>query len=279
MCRTFLKFGGHSMKLRNILWAALASVLVMACAQVAPAPKFSAELGKQYNHLADARGRPMYEWYKADHFRDKSKQALNGKDVQPENPQTWNVPDEYMPEFKNAYSMLQIALVPDKKKVTDPVNAADAQAYFDCWTEQAHRHWTPTSPTSDCRAAFYNAICRMYPGHCHKPAKDHIFRIYFPTGSAAINKAGAKAVRQAVSAFKAGGAEVIVAGHADRVGSSDTNLELSKKRAAVVKAALVAHGVPGSKINGKYFGEEQPLVQTPDNVPNANNRRVLIVVR
>lgn len=271
------------MKFHSILAGVFASVALMACSHMpslAPAQSFSQQLGKQYTQLSVNDEKSSYRWLNTEYFAKKGDRASQRIDVQPEDPATWNVPREYRPELKNAYDMLQIALVPDQKKVLKPIPAADAQAYFDCWVEQAHKKWTPTARENDCRANFYAAFCRMYNGKCSAAIdSDHIFRLYFDTNQSAVRSKDYKAITKAIATFKKGGSEVIVAGHADRVGNPEANLRLSRARAEAVRARLVAGGVPASKITVKYFGEKMPLISTGDNTPNANNRRVLVVVR
>jgi len=69
-----------------------------------------------------------------------------------------------------------------------------------------------------------------------------------------------------------------VSGHADRAGSEEYNMALSLRRAEAVRDALAAGGyVKDELIVGKR-GETESLVETPDGVPNAENRYVVIVV-
>ena len=75
------------------------------------------------------------------------------------------------------------------------------------------------------------------------------------------------------------GAEVVVIGHTDRMGSDDFNDALSRKRAEMVAARLVAAGVPAGRISVAARGEREPLVPTADEVPEPRNRRVEIKVR
>ena len=266
------------MKLRRFFLLMAVPALLAACMTLAPAPQFVQELGKQYKELSFSDG-SRFTWDKVQYFKQKSERVLKGADVQPEDPVTWNVPPEYLPEITNAYDTLRIALVVDEKKVTNPIPAARAQAYYDCWVERAHKKWVDNGRMGQCRAAFYEAICQMYKrGSC--PVADDIHRVFFDLGSARIDAEGHKAVAAAVKAFKsAKKGDVVVAGHADKVGNAEANLKLSKDRAEAVKAKLVAGGIPASKISVKYFGESQPLVPTGKDVPNRQNRRVLIVVR
>jgi outer membrane protein OmpA-like peptidoglycan-associated protein len=270
------------MKIKVIFASVVAALILAACAdtQGLHSRQFSQELGKQYTQLSVGDEVSNYKWLNTEHFAKKGERATAGIDIQPEQPSTWNVPREYRPELKNAYDMLQIALVPDRKKVETPIAAADAQAYFDCWTEQAHKHWVPNAYENDCRAAFYEAFCRMYHGKCSSAINsDHIFRIYFETGKSIVDEKGRDVISKVSGTFDKGGKEVIVAGHADSVGENVANMKLSMERANAVKARLVLAGIPASHITVKAFGERMLLVPTGKGVPNASNRRVLIVVR
>lgn len=262
--------------LQRIFSLLVLSCMVVACTGVRPAPDFNEELNKQYQTLATAETEPFYDWTDAAYYKDKGKRALEGRVVLPEDPETWKVPAEYLPEMNKGYDALQIALNVDKKKATHPIPAAQAQASFDCWVEQAQEKWTPQT-YQQCRRQFYDAMCRMYEGDC--TLVDRIYRVFFATNSTTIDAEGRKAIDSVVKAYVKNGKDVIVVGHADRVGTNDYNLALSKRRAETVKVALKRGGVSGARVEEKYFGEEQPLVPTKDNVPNRSNRRVLIVVR
>ena len=252
--------------------------------RVAPAHAFSQELSNQYNWYAKFETEKYYDATDMAYYHTKANMAAKGDDVQPEDPGSWNVAT---PELKNAYDMLQIALVPDRKKVTAPVPAAQAQAAYDCWVEQTQEKWVPTKQGVSCRARFYEAFCRMYGGHCTGTKvdatvisrMDRIYRVFFSTNSVVLDAKAHAAINSAVAAYKKGAKEVLVAGHADRVGKAAANQSLSQRRSRAVAKALEAKGVPAHAIKLKAFGEGQPLVATPDDVPNQSNRRALIVVR
>jgi outer membrane protein OmpA-like peptidoglycan-associated protein len=63
-----------------------------------------------------------------------------------------------------------------------------------------------------------------------------------------------------------------VTGHADRVGTSTANLRLSRRRAEAIKEGLVQRGVAAARIRTEAFGEDRPIVETTDGVPEAQNR-------
>ena len=70
-----------------------------------------------------------------------------------------------------------------------------------------------------------------------------------------------------------------VQGHADRSGSAEYNMRLSRRRADTVAAELVRRGVARSIITIEAFGESKPLVPTTDGVREPQNRRVEIILR
>jgi outer membrane protein OmpA-like peptidoglycan-associated protein len=73
--------------------------------------------------------------------------------------------------------------------------------------------------------------------------------------------------------------EVVVVGHTDTVGANDLNLQLGMRRAESVRRILVGAGVDAMLIEVTSHGEVNPLVPTPDNTSEPNNRRVEITLR
>jgi OOP family OmpA-OmpF porin len=71
-------------------------------------------------------------------------------------------------------------------------------------------------------------------------------------------------------------AGITVAGHADRAGPEEYNMQLSERRSNTVAAELVAAGIPAQVIATEWFGETQPAVPTADGVPEQANRRVVV---
>jgi outer membrane protein OmpA-like peptidoglycan-associated protein len=71
---------------------------------------------------------------------------------------------------------------------------------------------------------------------------------------------------------------IAVEGHTDSDGSDSYNQDLSERRAAAVREALVAGGVSSGLITSKGFGESQPVATNATAVGKQQNRRVEIVV-
>ena len=71
--------------------------------------------------------------------------------------------------------------------------------------------------------------------------------------------------------------KVSVVGHTDTAGSKSYNYALGGRRAEAVQKMLIQYGIPASQIVAVSSGEEDLAVPTPDNTPNAANRRVRVV--
>jgi OmpA-OmpF porin, OOP family len=79
---------------------------------------------------------------------------------------------------------------------------------------------------------------------------------------------------------------IIVNGHADRLGSTQYNQQLSEKRAEAVRAYLVSKGVDASKVETLGFGKTLPVKACPDQKERKGliecltpNRRVVVEVQ
>jgi outer membrane protein OmpA-like peptidoglycan-associated protein len=73
--------------------------------------------------------------------------------------------------------------------------------------------------------------------------------------------------------------EVLVVGHTDTMGTPRANIELGLTRANTVRNLLIQVGLDPSLIEVRSHGESDLLVKTPDETPEARNRRVEISVR
>ena len=56
-------------------------------------------------------------------------------------------------------------------------------------------------------------------------------------------------------------------------------MTLSLRRADAVRAALIEAGFPAANIATAGRGEGDPAVPTPDGVPEAKNRRAVIIIQ
>lgn len=73
--------------------------------------------------------------------------------------------------------------------------------------------------------------------------------------------------------------EVSIIGHTDAAGQNTYNLDLSLKRAEIVKRLLAKAGIPEKSMYIFSHGENDLLIPTPDGVSEPKNRRVEIFIR
>jgi outer membrane protein OmpA-like peptidoglycan-associated protein len=69
-----------------------------------------------------------------------------------------------------------------------------------------------------------------------------------------------------------------IEGHTDKAGTSEANLELSKRRAAAVRSALISLGVDSKRVTSVGCGSDYPLSDNKTEEGRANNRRVEFVI-
>jgi outer membrane protein OmpA-like peptidoglycan-associated protein len=73
--------------------------------------------------------------------------------------------------------------------------------------------------------------------------------------------------------------DLIIVGHTDRVGLLADNDRLALKRAEKMRGEMVRQGLPADSVQAAGRGEREPLVPTADEVAEARNRRVEMLVR
>ena len=71
---------------------------------------------------------------------------------------------------------------------------------------------------------------------------------------------------------------VVLNGHTDKYGPYMYNIELSKKRAIILRRYLMAKGVDPIQIKYGIYGESKPLVKQHNRKASAINRRVEVFV-
>lgn len=100
--------------------------------------------------------------------------------------------------------------------------------------------------------------------------------VYFDFGKATLLPQSSAALSAVAELMKKNpGWNLRVEGHTDNVGSASYNLDLSKRRAAAVSAALTTqYKLPSARLNANGFGATKPVAKNDTLEGRAANRRV-----
>jgi outer membrane protein OmpA-like peptidoglycan-associated protein len=103
-------------------------------------------------------------------------------------------------------------------------------------------------------------------------------QLYFEDSSSALSATANQKLDQVARLYREGNPVVMfVTGHADSRGSEYPNLLLSADRAKAAKEALVARGIPSTRLQLQAMGSSLP--RDPNMPPPQDNRRVVITWR
>lgn len=154
------------------------------------------------------------------------------------------------------------------------------------WTEKGSTSWNPnwdltkisetvgSCPHWNPKAASGNIVATTLAGE----GRVRLYGINFDTDSDRLRADARPAVDQLVAALKANaGWKVSIEGHTDSTGNAAHNLDLSRLRAASVKAALVAAGIAADRLTTDGLGQTVPIASNDTEVGRAQNRRVEVV--
>lgn len=113
-----------------------------------------------------------------------------------------------------------------------------------------------------------------------RPRAPEVYRLYFATGAATLAPASQRLIDEILAqARQRPGADVSIIGHTDTAGDAATNERLGRERAEWVARLLRARGLTAVEVTVASHGEADLLVPTPDETPEARNRRVEVFVR
>jgi outer membrane protein OmpA-like peptidoglycan-associated protein len=103
--------------------------------------------------------------------------------------------------------------------------------------------------------------------------------ILFETGKSALMP-GAKRTINILAEFlkKHPKRNILIEGFTDSVGSDSYNMNLSRKRALAVRAALTVRGVLSERIATKGYGERFPVAGNKTEAGRQQNRRVEVTI-
>jgi OmpA-OmpF porin, OOP family len=246
---------------------------------------FHMALQNEYIALAQSEA-DQWDTDAAIFFNNKAIAAAKGEDVKPQPLKERNIKGAAADELEAAYIGLRGELLSGAKDWA-PLEAAKAQAMFDCWLEQ-QEEGDQQKHIDACKIAFDEAMSKIYkmrPRPMAQPASapkmmpmPSPYTVYFDFDSFDLSATGAAVIKEAAKAgLDAGAKGVTITGHTDKSGSDAYNEGLSRARAATVANQLMAEGVARTMIKREYSGEMKPEVATKDGVKEARNRRVTIM--
>ena len=107
---------------------------------------------------------------------------------------------------------------------------------------------------------------------------EEVFEVRFDFNKSIIKPEYQELIKKLASATQENkNIKVSVVGHTDTMGTENYNYALGGRRAEAVQKMLIEYGIPASQIVAVSAGEQGLAVPTPDNTPNAENRRVRVV--
>ena len=112
-----------------------------------------------------------------------------------------------------------------------------------------------------------------------KTGKAEVYDIYFSFNSATIREESEPSLKEIAGVMtRHPDWKLDVSGHTDNVGSAAYNLDLSKKRAAAVNAALISrYHVDAQRLAADGYGASQPQDTNATLEGRARNRRVELI--
>jgi len=236
-------------------------------------PEFTRTLAEEYETLGNTEQAIMYDDWSANWYFCKAILAKQGRIVIPTPLCKWDIESDKIPELAIARERLMRALESGAWQIA-PKMSAHAQAHFDCWVEQQAEGWQKED-IANCRAEFYHAMAEvelMLRGGVLETMPANM--VFFDFGSTHIN-AEAAGVIDRVASVKDSPAgypgHILLIGRTDKIGDAENNMELSEKRAQMVKKELVRRGVSPHHISTKAAGE------APGPKVEGHNRRVDIL--
>ena len=238
---------------------------------------FQTFLAAEYLRFSESEAN-QYDWIDSKYFADKGLRAIYGNAVEPEAVSGWDVPAATKPALEEARATLMAKLTPDFI-TSQPEKAARLQFLFDCWLEQQEENWQQEDIAS-CKQQLFAEMEDAVPVIEEEPqVVSTSYIVFFEWNKDELTTAAQDIINQVVTQIKSEERyEIILNGHTDRSGSESYNLELSQRRVARVREALIAKGASEKAIVVYAFGETDPRLATQDGVREKANRRVEIFI-
>jgi outer membrane protein OmpA-like peptidoglycan-associated protein len=113
-----------------------------------------------------------------------------------------------------------------------------------------------------------------------EPAEDNASQILFDFNTATLRPASYVVIDRVLGEMKSDHTTtVFIDGNTDKIGSDEYNQKLSERRAAVVRAYLIKHGISAGRIKDHGNGEREPVASNNTVTGRSKNRRAELVIR
>jgi len=261
---------------------------------------FQQHLLYNYQQNASFEAEEMHDWNSAKLYSEKALRALGGENIYPEEINYWKIPSNKAKDIKSGYNNL--LSIYDKALIKDPKNLAKAISSLDCWAEQEEEKWQ-TWDIDKCKNDFHAAMHGIYniiSDEIEKKTGEEIKQseksetnvivvtqndkkemmqiIYFDFDDSTLSQVSKNTLINFLNKNKKDLSKYIILGHTDTKGTYDYNLNLSLKRAEVVKEILLNQGIYEKNVSVLGKGENQLAVSTPDETKHPANRRAEVKI-
>ena len=162
-----------------------------------------------------------------------------------------------------------------RANVSNPAGATDLDSPNDATIVNANQAPAPAMHLSDddVRRIFGDVLSALPPA----PQR---FTLYFRFESDELTEDSRSMFSDILQAIKDHPVpELLIVGHTDTTGASAANFDLGRKRAEMVRVALIDAGIDAAAMRVTSHGESDLLVPTADDIFEPRNRRVDISVR
>jgi len=152
-----------------------------------------------------------------------------------------------------------------------------------CAVRVAGEFTPPPPPAAEASAAPALSAAAMPAGTALSPAQacDRSLaallsgeQVQFASGSAAIDGRSGPLLDKLAHAVRACPGAVRIEGYTDTVGRGRINRALSERRAAAVRDALIARGVPAERLKAHGYGARRAVADNSTEEGRARNRRI-----
>ena len=261
---------------------------------------FQEHLLYNYKQKATFEAEKMHDWNSAKLYSEKALRALDGEKIYPEKITNWKIASDKTKDIRSSYDNL--LLIYEDAINIDPQNLAKAISSLDCWSEQEEEKWQ-TWDIEKCKNDFHSAMHEIYNKISNdnknillkeikekeksdnnvavvtKNNKKEIMQIiYFDFDDSELSEISKITLKLFLKKYKNKLSRYIILGHTDTKGTNEYNLNLSNKRADIVKDMLLNEGIPEKDISILGKGENELAVITPDDTRHPANRRAEVKI-